>query len=50
MFVDDRIDGIANYILGLDKPVPVVDGQGRRVGMLHRDRVLDILFPDAAGS
>jgi glycine betaine/proline transport system ATP-binding protein len=48
--VDDRIDGIANYILGLDKPVPVVDGQGRRVGMLHRDRVLDILFPDAAGS
>jgi glycine betaine/proline transport system ATP-binding protein len=48
--MDDRIDGIANYILGLNKPVPVVDDQGRRVGMLHRDRVLDILFPDSARS
>ena len=48
--VGDRIDGIANYILGQDKPVPVVDDQGRRVGMLHRDRVLDILFPETAGS
>ena len=39
------IEDIAEYILGQERPVVVHDDQGNRVGMLHRDRVLKILFP-----
>ena len=42
--VNDRIANIAEYILGQDRPVPVVDEDGRPVGMLHRDTVLRVLF------
>ena len=44
--INDRIHDVAEYILGHDLPVPVVDDRGETVGMLHRDTVLRILFRD----
>ncbi len=41
----DIIEDIAEYILGQDRPVPVNDEDGNRVGMLHRDSVLKVIFP-----
>ncbi len=41
----DIIEDIAEFILGQDRPVVVHDDDGNRVGMLHRDTVLKILFP-----
>ena len=42
----DRIDSIAEYVLGQTRPVAVVDDHGRVVGVLHQDNVLRILFPE----
>ncbi len=44
--INDRIEAIAEYILGQDIPVPVIDEQDQPVGMLHKDTVLGILFHD----
>ena len=44
--INDHIHDVAEYILGHDLPVPVVDDRGETVGMLHRDTVLKILFRD----
>jgi len=41
----DIIEDIAEFILGQERPVVVHDDDGNRVGMLHRDTVLKILFP-----
>lgn len=42
----DRVDGIAEYILGQDIAVPVVDAQKKIVGVLHQDKVIKIIFPE----
>lgn len=41
----DRIDAIAEYVLGETLPVAVVDAQQHTVGVLHQGKVLKILFP-----
>lgn len=41
----DRIDGIAEYVLGETLPVAVVDENQKIVGVLHQDKILKILFP-----
>ena len=43
---NDRVDRIAAYVLGQNKPVGVADSQKKIVGVLHQDKVLKILFPD----
>ncbi|MGR3914710.1 MAG: betaine/proline/choline family ABC transporter ATP-binding protein [Gammaproteobacteria bacterium] len=43
--VSDRIDAIAEYVLGEKLPVAVVDARGEVAGVLHRDHVIKILFP-----
>ncbi len=47
---NDRIDSIAEYVLGQTRPVAVVDAQGQVVGVLHQDNVLSILFPASTDS
>ncbi len=42
----DRIEDIAKYVLGQDRPVMVHDEDFNPVGMLHRDTVLNTLYPD----
>lgn len=42
----DRIDSIAEYVLGQTRPVAVVDDHARVLGVLHQDNVLRILFPE----
>ena len=44
----DRIDSVAEYILGQTRPVAVVDDNGKVVGVLHQDHVLKTLFPENA--
>jgi len=46
--VNDRVEAIAEYVLGKSIPVPVVDSQDRVVGVLHQARVLEILFHESA--
>ncbi|MGR3984373.1 MAG: ATP-binding cassette domain-containing protein [Gammaproteobacteria bacterium] len=41
----ERIDAIAEYVLGEKRPVAVVDESGKITGVLHRDHVIKILFP-----
>ena len=42
--VADRIEDVAEYVLGQRLPVPAVDAGGRRVGVLHQKHVLEVLF------
>ncbi|HIL14650.1 MAG TPA: ATP-binding cassette domain-containing protein [Deltaproteobacteria bacterium] len=44
----DMIEHIAEYILGQEIPVRVVDDQDQTVGVLHRQKVLKILFPQSS--
>ncbi len=44
----DRIDSVAEYVLGQTRPVAVVDAREQVVGVLHQDKVLRILFPESA--
>ncbi|MDA7968171.1 MAG: betaine/proline/choline family ABC transporter ATP-binding protein [Gammaproteobacteria bacterium] len=46
----ERIDAVAEYVLGERRPVAVVDDGGKTVGVLHRDHVIKILFPRAENS
>ena len=46
--VNDRIDSVAEYVLGQTRPVAVVDDEDKMVGVLHQDNVLKILFPENA--
>jgi len=39
------LEHVAEYVLGQDRPVVVHDDDGNRVGMLHREVVLKIIFP-----
>ena len=41
----DRIDTVAEYVLGQSMAVPVVDDGEQLVGVLHQAHVLEILFP-----
>ena len=41
----DKIHGIAEYVLGQDRAVPVMKN-GDMVGVLHPKHVLEVLFPD----
>ncbi len=45
--VNDRINKIAEYVLGQNLAVPVVDDMENIVGVLHQNHVLKILFPDS---
>ena len=40
----DRIDSVAEYVLGQRKAVPVVDDDDRVVGVVHQAHVLEVLF------
>ncbi|MCP4489223.1 MAG: ATP-binding cassette domain-containing protein [Gammaproteobacteria bacterium] len=42
----DRIEDIAKYVLSQERPVMVHDEDFNPVGMLHRDKVLNTLYPD----
>ena len=42
----DRIEDIAKYVLGQERPVVVHDEDFNPVGMLHRDTVLNTLYPE----
>ncbi len=42
---ENRIDSIAEYVLGQFRPVAVEDENGKIVGVLHQSKVLKILFP-----
>ena len=42
--VDDRIDAIAEYVLGQPLPVRVIDEAAQPVGVLHPAHVLAVLF------
>ena len=44
----DRIDSVAEYVLGQTRPVAVVNDDGEAVGVLHQRKVLHILFPEDA--
>ena len=46
--VGDRIDKVAEYVLGQQLPVRVVDYEDAVVGVMHQARVLEILFPQTA--
>ena len=46
--VGDRIDKVAEYVLGQQLPVRVVDHEDEVVGVMHQARVLEILFPQTA--
>jgi glycine betaine/proline transport system ATP-binding protein len=48
--ISDRIDSVAEYVLGQSLPVPVVDGDGEPVGLLHPAHVLEVLFPHGTGA
>ena len=40
----DRIDSVAEYVLGQRKAVPVLDDEDRVVGVVHQAHVLEVLF------
>ena len=46
--VGDGIDKVAEYVLGQQLPVRVVDHEDEVVGVMHQARVLEILFPQTA--
>ena len=46
--VGDRIHMVAEYVLGQNIPVPVVNDDDEVVGVLHQAQLLEILFPQAA--
>jgi glycine betaine/proline transport system ATP-binding protein len=48
--INDRIDSIAEYVLGQSLPVAVVDRGGEPVGVLHPTHVLEVLFPHSGGA
>ena len=41
----DRLDAISAYVLSQDKPVAVIDGNDKTLGVLHQDHLLNALFP-----
>ena len=45
---DDRLGAIAKVVLEHDGPVPVVDEQGRRIGVVHSRQIIDLLFGGTA--
>jgi ABC-type proline/glycine betaine transport system ATPase subunit len=47
--MNERIDKIAEYVLGTNLPVAVVDDDLNIVGVMHQDHVLQILFPESQG-
>jgi glycine betaine/proline transport system ATP-binding protein len=47
--MNERIDKIAEYVLGTNLPVAVVDDDLNIVGVMHQDHVLEILFPESQG-
>ena len=46
--VSDRIENVVEYVLGERLPVPVVDTEGKVVGVMHQAHVLKVLFPSRA--
>ncbi len=42
--VTDRIDTVAEYVLGQQLPVPVIDAEDAVVGVMHQAHVLEVLF------
>ena len=44
--MNQRINKIAEYVLGSELPVAVVDDDLNIVGVMHQDHVLEILFPE----
>ena len=46
--LNDRIDKVAEYVLGQAMPVRVVNDEDEVVGVLHQAHVLEILFPQTA--
>ena len=45
--MDAKLEAVAPQVLTAEQPVTVVDDQGRPVGVLTRERLLDHLFPHA---
>jgi glycine betaine/proline transport system ATP-binding protein len=45
--MDAKLEAIAPQVLAAERPVAVVDDQGRPVGILTRERLLGHLFPQA---
>ena len=46
--VGDRIEKVAEYVLGQQLPVPVVDDEDTVVGVMHPAHVLEVLFHETA--
>jgi glycine betaine/proline transport system ATP-binding protein len=44
--VTEKLEVVASRVLSADSPVPVVDDQGRLVGSLSREVLLQTLYPD----
>jgi glycine betaine/proline transport system ATP-binding protein len=40
----DKLASIARRVLSSDGPVPVVDREGKYVGRMHRDRLIDVVY------
>ena len=41
---NDLIEKVAEYVLGEEKPVPVINSKRQIIGVLHRKKVLNVLF------
>ena len=46
--VDAKISDVAHVILNQDRPIPVVDAAGAKVGAVTKKAVIDTLFPGGA--
>jgi len=44
VLVSDIVEAIAEYVLGQDLAVPVVNNQDQMIGVLHQEKLLQILF------
>ena len=44
VLVSDIVEAIAEYVLGQDLAVPVVNNQDQMIGVLHQEKLLKILF------
>jgi glycine betaine/proline transport system ATP-binding protein len=44
-----KLDAVAPHILAADGPVAVLDDEGRPIGQLTRQRIIDLLFKESRG-